>query len=192
MANGAQQLHLVASADPDPDFATGGGDGDSFAFDWSTDRVTWERLAVIEPGQSINEVFPIGVTGMPIHVRVVDTDRTPRNQNPGAVSVDLITALDEGVVVEAAPPDTGALTEPDAPTPEPEASTEPDAPTPEPEADAPTPEPEPDTEPDTPMPDAEPDAPTSEPDAEPEPDIANPEPADSAGGDIKLAEVKLQ
>jgi hypothetical protein len=182
MANGAQQLHLVASADPDPDFATGDGDGDSFAFDWSTDRVTWERLAVIEPGQSIDEVFPIGVAGMPIHVRVVDTDRTPRNQNPGAVSVDLITALDEGVVVEAgtAPP-AGALTEPDTPTPE----TEPDTPAPEPEPDTPTPEPEPDTEPDPqpdaappppPEPEPEPATPTPLPEPDPEPDPPTPEP----------------
>ncbi len=105
-AEGNQELRLLATAGPDA------GDADEgFAFEWSSDRVEWERLVVIGPDETVDASFPIGASDDVVYVRVIDTDRTPRQQSPDMVQVDLIEVVGDGLPVEPPPDPVGALAE---------------------------------------------------------------------------------
>ena len=105
-AVGNQELRVVATASPDA-----GDDDDGFAVEWSTNRVDWERLIVIPSGQSVDQTFPLGGPDGEIHVRVVDTDRTPRQQRADTISIDLVEVTGDGLPVEPLPDPTEAVAE---------------------------------------------------------------------------------
>lgn len=103
---GNQVLRVVASAGPD------GGDYDEgVAVEWSTDRVEWLPLTVIPPDGVIDEFFDIGAPTGVVHVRVTDTDRTPRQNHADWVEIDLLQVIGDGLEVEAAPEPTEVVVE---------------------------------------------------------------------------------
>ena len=105
-ATGNQQLRVVAEAADDA------GDADEgFVIGWSTDKVEWTALVTILPGEAIDETFDIGAPEEMVHVRVRDTDRTPRQQLPDSVFVDLVQVIGDGRPVEPEPDPTEAVAE---------------------------------------------------------------------------------
>jgi len=105
-ATGNQQLHVVAEAGDDA-----GDADDGFILAWSTDRVEWTTLATILPGEILDESFDIGAPVDDVHVRVQDTDRTPRQQSPDSIFVDLILVLGDGQEPEPEPEPTEVVAE---------------------------------------------------------------------------------
>ncbi len=105
-ATGNQQLHVVAEAGDDA-----GDADDGFVFAWSTDRVEWTTLATVLPGEALDELFDIGAPEGDVHVRVLDTDRTPRQQSLDSVFVDLIVVLGDGQEPEPEPEPTEVVVE---------------------------------------------------------------------------------
>jgi hypothetical protein len=103
-ASGRQQLHVVAEAGADA-----GDADDGFAVEWSTDRVVWIPLATIAPGETLDGTFDIGGPTGEVHVRVIDTDRTPRQQSPDTVYVDLLEIIGDGDPVDPPPGPGGVI-----------------------------------------------------------------------------------
>lgn len=105
-ADGNQELWIVAEVGDDA-----GDADDGFVIAWSIDRVEWTDLVTIFPGESIDDTFDIGAPDDTVHVRVNDTDRTPRQQSPDSIFVDALRVIGDGLPVEPEPEPTEALAE---------------------------------------------------------------------------------
>jgi hypothetical protein len=82
------ELHVEANQ-------TTSSDGDSFAFEYSTDGTTWQTvsqsfLGSIDLNRDLTYVLPPSLSGQSLIIRVRDTDRTPGHSTADQVIVDEI------------------------------------------------------------------------------------------------------